>query len=207
MSDIDPGTDDRPSREPDGDRTCQPRREIPPKPPLRRQSSLVMVNTGHGKGKSTAAFGVVMRSVARGWQVSVIQFMKSGRWQVGEEAVARQLGVDWAATGDGFSWLSDDLERSRALADAAWRLAAETIAAGKHHLVVLDEITYPMNWGWIPSDEVAAAIRDRPEHVNLIATGRDAPEPLLAVADTVTEMRKIRHAFDTGVRAKRGIDF
>ena len=181
--------------------SAEPRRRKP------RDKPLLIVVTGEGKGKSTAAFGVVIRSVARGWQVSVIQFMKSGRWQVGEEAVARQLGVDWAATGDGFSWLSDDLERSRALAGAAWRLAAETIAAGEHHLVVLDEITYPMNWGWISSDEVTAAIRDRPEHVNLIATGRDAPESLVAVADTVTEMRKIRHAYDTGVRAKRGIDF
>lgn len=168
---------------------------------------MVLVNTGDGKGKSTAAFGVVLRSVARGWQVSVIQFMKSGRWKVGEEAVGRQLGVDWAATGDGFSWLSDDLERSRALADAAWQRAAQTIAAGEHHLVVLDEITYPMNWGWISTDDVAAAIRDRPEHVNVVATGRDAPEPLLAVADTVTEMRKVRHVFDTGVHATRGIDF
>jgi len=150
---------------------------------------------------------VLMRSVARDWQVSVIQFMKSGKWRVGEEAVARKLGVDWAATGDGFSWLSDDLERSHALAEAAWLLAAETITAGEHQLVVLDEITYPMSWGWIPSDDVAAAIRDRPEHVNVIATCRDAPDALLAVADTVTEMRKVKHAFDTGVRAKRGIDF
>jgi len=207
MNAIHDNDDHRPNQEMAEDPKAQPRRETPPKPPLRRQASLVMVNTGHGKGKSTAAFGVLMRSVARDWQVSVIQFMKSGKWRVGEEAVARKLGVDWAATGDGFSWLSDDLERSRALAEAAWLLAAETITAGEHQLVVLDEITYPMSWGWIPSDDVAAAIRDRPEHVNVIATGRDAPDALLAVADTVTEMRKVKHAFDTGVRAKRGIDF
>lgn len=205
-------SDDHPDRQDrqapaEGHDHARPRRQAPPKPPPRRQASLVLVNTGHGKGKSTAAFGVVMRAVARDWRVSVVQFMKSGRWKVGEEAVGRRLGVDWAATGDGFSWLSDDLERSRALAGAAWAHAAETIAAGEHQLVVLDEITYPMNWGWISSDDVAAAIRDRPEHVNVIATGRNAPEPLLDVADTVTEMRKVRHAFDTGVRAKRGIDF
>jgi cob(I)alamin adenosyltransferase len=185
----------------------RPPRQRPRTPPARRQASLVLVNTGHGKGKSTAAFGVMLRAVARGWQVSMIQFMKSGRWRTGEEEVGRRLGVDWAATGDGFSWLSDDLERSRALAAAAWQRAAGTIAAGEHQLVVLDEITYPMNWGWIPSDEVTAAIRDRPLHVNIVATGRDAPEPLLGVADTVTEMRKIRHAYDTGARARRGIDF
>ena len=159
------------------------------------------------KGKSTAAFGTMLRAVARGWEVSVIQFMKSGRWRVGEETVARQLGIDWAATGDGFSWLSDDLERSQALAGAAWELARDVIAAGRHHLVVLDEITYPMNWGWIPSAEVAKTIRDRPAHVNVIATGRDAPDELLEVADTITEMTKVRHVYDTGVRARRGLDY
>jgi cob(I)alamin adenosyltransferase len=167
----------------------------------------VIVNTGDGKGKSTAAFGVVMRGVARGWRVSVIQFIKSGRWKVGEEQVARRLGVDWAKTGDGFTWLTDDLQRSRALAAAAWELAYATIAAGDHQLVVLDELTYPINWGWIDGAEVAAALRDRPEHVNVIATGRDASPELLAIADTVTEMRKLRHAYDSGVRAKRGLDF
>lgn len=194
--------------------SCRPKRdprraptERPDTPPLRRQRSLVIVNTGDGKGKSTAAFGVVMRGVARGWRVSVIQFVKSGRWKVGEEQIARRLGVEWAKTGDGFTWLTDDLQRSRALAGAAWELAHATIAAGEHQLVVLDELTYPINWAWIDGAEVAAALRDRPEHVNVIATGRDAPAELLAVADTVTEMRKLRHAYDTGVRAKRGLDF
>lgn len=179
----------------------------PVKPPLKRQRSVVLVNTGDGKGKSTAAFGVVLRGVARGWRVSVIQFVKSNQWKVGEEEICRRLGVDWAKTGDGFSWLSDDLERSRALAAAAWEQARDTIMAGEHRLVVLDEITYPINWGWIPGDEVARVLAERPEHVNVIATGRDAPAELVAVADTVTEMRKVRHAYDQGVRAKRGIDF
>ena len=186
---------------------AEPPTEPPPRPARRDQPSIVIVNTGDGKGKSTAAFGTMLRAVARGWQVSVIQFMKSGRWRVGEETVARRLGVDWAATGDGFSWLSDDLERSRALAGAAWELARDVIGAGRHHLVVLDEITYPMNWGWIPADEVAKTIRVRPAHVNVIATGRDAPDELLQVADTVTEMTKVRHVYDTGVHARRGLDY
>lgn len=173
----------------------------------RRAQPLLIVHTGDGKGKSTAAFGVVMRGVARGWKVSVIQFIKSGKWKVGEEKVAVALGVDWAKTGDGFTWLSDDLERSRARAVAAWELAAETLATGKHQLVVLDEITYPINWEWISAEEVADAINQRPEHVNVIATGRDAPPKLIEVADTVTEMVKVRHAYDRGVRAKRGLDF
>jgi cob(I)alamin adenosyltransferase len=185
----------------------EPRREVPEKPPLRRQRSVVLVNTGDGKGKSTAAFGVVLRGVARGWRVAVLQFVKSDKWKVGEEEVCRRLGVEWARTGDGFSWLSDDLERSRALAAAAWEQAAATIAAGEHKLVVLDEVTYPINWGWISSEEVARVLRDRPEQVNVIATGRDAPPELIEVADTVTEMTKVRHAYDNGVRAKRGIDF
>jgi cob(I)alamin adenosyltransferase len=185
----------------------EPPTEPPSQPPRRDQPSIVIVNTGDGKGKSTAAFGTMLRAVARGWEVSVVQFMKSGRWRVGEETVARQLGIDWAATGDGFSWLSDDLERSKALAGAAWELAHDVIAAGRHHLVVLDEITYPMNWGWIPSAEVAKTIRDRPAHVNVIATGRDAPDELLEVADTITEMTKVRHVYDTGVRARRGLDY
>jgi cob(I)alamin adenosyltransferase len=185
----------------------EPEREVPEKPALRRQRSVVLVNTGDGKGKSTAAFGVVLRGIARGWRVSVIQFVKSDKWKVGEEEVCRGLGVEWARTGDGFSWLSDDLERSAALAGAAWELARTTIAAGEHRLVVLDEITYPINWGWIDVDEVARVLRERPQQVNVIATGREAPTQLLAVADTVTEMRKVRHAYDAGVRAKRGIDF
>jgi cob(I)alamin adenosyltransferase len=186
---------------------AEPEREPPEKPPLTRQRSVVIVNTGDGKGKSTAAFGTVLRGVARGWRVSVIQFVKSDKWKVGEERICSELGVEWARTGDGFTWLSDDLERSEALAGAAWELARKTIAAGEHQLVVLDEITYPINWGWVSGEDVAATLRGRPEQVNVIATGRDAPKELLDVADTVTEMRKVRHAYDRGVRAKRGLDF
>lgn len=187
--------------------SSRPPRERPPAPPPRRAPSLVIVNTGDGKGKSTAAFGVTMRAVALGWPVAVIQFLKSDKWEVGEEAVARRLGVEWARTGDGFSWLSDDLERSQALAAAAWDLAKDRLAAGRHRLIVLDEITYPMSWGWIPTAEVVAAIRERPERTNVIATGRHAPAPLIEVADSVTEMVKVKHAYDSGVPAMRGIDF
>lgn len=179
----------------------------PPPRATERASSLVLVNTGDGKGKSTAAFGTVMRAIARGWKVAVVQFLKSGEWSVGEEKVARELGVDWWALGDGFTWDSENMDESRAIAAEAWRRAREVIESGEYQLVVLDEVTYPINWGWIPLDEVVAVIGGRPEKVTLILTGRDAPEAIVAIADTVTEMRKVKHAFDAGIGAKRGIDY
>jgi len=179
----------------------------PPAPPNVRPRSLVLVNTGEGKGKSTAAFGVVMRALARDWRVCVIQFIKSDKWKVGEEKIGRQLGVEWLKGGDGFTWESPDLDQSEGRAAAAWQLAAAAIAGGDYQLVVLDEITYPMNWGWIDSQVVIDAIRTRPAQVNIVATGRDAPKALIEVADTVTEMVKVRHAYDRGIKARRGIDF
>ena len=177
-------------------------------PELRRVESVVVVNTGDGKGKSTAAFGIVVRGVARGWRVGVVQFLKSGKWQVGEEQVCRdRLGVDWFAIGEGFTWDSPDLTQDEAVAQAAWAHARALIEAGEHRLVVLDEITYPMQWGWISTDEVVAAIAGRPAAVNVVCTGRGAPPALLDVADTATEMVKIKHVYDTGVRAKKGIDY
>jgi cob(I)alamin adenosyltransferase len=174
---------------------------------LRRAPSLVLVNTGKGKGKTTAAMGVVVRSVARGWPVAVVQFLKSGTWNTGEEKVCRQLGVDWWAIGEGFTWESDDLSEDEAVARQAWAQARSLIAAGEHRLVVLDEVTYPINWGWIDGDEVVAAITGRPEKVNVVCTGRNAPEALMAIADTVTEMQVVKHAYQQRIRAMKGIDY
>jgi cob(I)alamin adenosyltransferase len=186
-----------------------PPREPPAKPPraAERKRSLVLVNTGDGKGKSTAAFGVVMRAVAREWRVCVIQFIKSDRWKVGEEKVARGLGVDWLKGGDGFTWESKDIATSQSLAADAWQQAKTAISNGAYQLIVLDEVTYPINYGWIDGDDVIETICNRPSHVNVVATGRDAPPALIEIADTVTEMRKIRHAYDAGIKARRGIDF
>jgi cob(I)alamin adenosyltransferase len=180
--------------------------EAPPRA-TRRAPSVVIVNTGDGKGKSTAAFGTVLRAVARGWKVCVVQFVKSDRWKVGERDIAIRLGVDWWTLGDGFTWDSRNMERTEAVAREAWRVAAEKLHGGDYQLVVLDEVTYPINWGWIPVAEVVGAIASRPRPVNVIVTGRDAPPQLVDVADTVTEMRNRKHAFDSGVRAIRGIDF
>jgi cob(I)alamin adenosyltransferase len=185
-------------------------KEVPVKGPAlatTKATSIVMVNTGDGKGKSTAAFGTAMRGAARGWKVSVIQFVKSGKWKVGEEKAATSLGIEWLTIGDGFTWDSKNMDRTEAIARHAWAVAKEKIQSGDYGLVVLDEITYPMNWGWIPTSEVVEVIRKRPPSVNIIATGRDAPAELVEVADTVTEMRKVKHAFDRGIRAIRGLDF
>ena len=179
--------------------------ELPPE--LRRAESLLLVNTGDGKGKSTAAFGTMLRAVARGWPVAVVQFLKSGNWQVGEEKMARQLGVDWFAVGEGFTWDSDDLTQDEAVAREGWRQAADLLGSATHRLVILDEVTYPMNWGWIDTGEVVAAIRDRSPKVNVVCTGRDAPEALVDLADTVTEMRERKHAYRAGIRAMKGIDY
>ncbi|MDN5569759.1 MAG: cob(I)yrinic acid a,c-diamide adenosyltransferase [Propionibacteriaceae bacterium] len=178
-----------------------------PVPKRRHVDSLVFVNTGDGKGKSTAAFGMLMRSVARGWPACVVQFMKSGRWRVGEADVARRLGVDWFTHGDGFTWESDDLDRSAGIAREAWRIAAEALASDRYRLVVLDEVTYPLTYGWLDADVVLAGIRDRAPRTNVICTGRNAHPALVELADTVTEMRNVKHAHATGVRARRGIDY
>ena len=174
---------------------------------LRRAPSLLLVHTGDGKGKSTAAFGTALRAIARGWRVAVVQSFKSGAWNVGEEKVGRGLGVDWYAAGDGFTWDSEDLDETRAQAVAAWDVARSLIEAGQHQLVVLDEATYAMTWGWIDTAGVVEALRARPEHVSVIVTGRDAPPELIDAADTVTEMRKVKHAYDAGIAARKGIDF
>lgn len=174
---------------------------------LRRADSLVVVNTGDGKGKSTAAFGMMIRSVARDWPTAVIQFIKSGTWQVGEEKIGRQLGVAWWAVGEGFSWDSDDLSEDQALALEGWRHAAQLLADGTYRTIILDEITYPMNWGWISTDDVVEAIKNRSPKVNVVITGRDAPEAILEIADTATEMRQIKHAYEQGIGALKGIDY
>lgn len=174
---------------------------------LRSAPSLVLVNTGNGKGKSSAAFGVMLRSLAIGWPVAVVQFVKSGDWKVGEESIGRRLGVDWYAFGDGFTWDSADLAQDKAHAAEGWSRASDLINAGEHRLVVLDELTYLCTWGWIPTVDVVTTIRDRPSNVNVVITGRDAPTELVEIADTVTEMRAVKHAYDRGIRAKRGIDY
>jgi len=169
--------------------------------------SIVLVNTGHGKGKTSAAMGVMSRAWARGWTVAVVQFIKGGDWKVGEKKLADHLGIEWHELGDGFTWESTDLDESAAKARHAWQVAEEKLASGHYDLLILDEFTYAMTFGWVDTAEAVAAIADRAPRTNVVVTGRDAPDELIAIADTVTEMRLVKHAYDKGITAMRGIEY
>lgn len=169
--------------------------------------SIVLINTGHGKGKSSAAMGVMVRGWARGWRICVIQFVKSGKWKVGERKLADELGIEWYTLGDGFTWESTDPAETAALGRHAWELAAEKLASGDYDLLILDELTYVMKYGWVEVERVVEAVKNRAPGTNVVITGRDAAPELIEIADTVTEMRKIKHAYDTGIKAMKGIEF
>lgn len=174
---------------------------------LRTPKSLLLVHTGHGKGKSSSAFGVMIRGVARDWKVGVVQFVKSGNWNVGEEKIGRQLGVDWFALGEGFTWDSQNLDQDKQLGAQAWSKAQELLGSGIYDLLIFDELTYLLNWNWTETQPVIDALLKRPEHTSVVVTGRDAPQSLIDIADTVTEMRNIKHAYESGFKAKSGIDY
>ncbi len=175
--------------------------------PVKKRKPLVIVYTGHGKGKTTAALGVILRAWGRGMAVIMLSFIKAETANFGEERAARKLGIELIPLGAGFTWLSDDLEKDKALARRCWELCKEKIASGRYDIVVLDEITYPLNYGWLDLDEVLATLRDRPADLHVILTGRDAPPGLIEYADLVTEMREVKHPFQSGIKALPGIDF
>jgi cob(I)alamin adenosyltransferase len=172
-----------------------------------RAESIVLVNTGYGKGKSSAAFGVMGRGWARGWRVGVVQFIKSGKWKTGERKLADHLGVEWHTLGDGFTWESTDLDETAAKGRHAWDVASAKLASGDFDLLILDELTYAVKYGWVDVADVVDGVRARASHTNVVITGRDAPEELVELADTVTEMRKVKHAYDQGIKAKKGIEY
>ena len=176
-----------------------------PKPQGERRG-LVLVHTGEGKGKSTAAFGLALRAIGRGKTVKIYQFMKVPSARFGEHRLFERLGAPIEGLGDGFSWKSRDLEHSAELARAGWMRAEATVRAGEHFLVVLDEIMYPLRYGWVPLTQVLACLRERPPHVHVVLTGRNAPDELVELADTVTEMSLVKHHFQAGVPAQRGIE-
>ncbi len=174
---------------------------------MARAQSVVLVNTGHGKGKSSSAFGVMARGWARGWKVAVVQFVKGGKWKTGERKLADHLDIEWHTLGDGFTWESSDLDQTAAKGRHAWEVAAAKLASGDYQLVILDELTYAVNYGWVTTADVVTALSARAPRTSVVVTGRDAPPEIVEIADTVTEMRKVKHAYDRGVSAIKGIEY
>jgi cob(I)alamin adenosyltransferase len=172
-----------------------------------RSESIVLLNTGDGKGKSSAAFGVMGRGWARGWRVGVVQFVKGGKWKVGERKLADHLGIEWHTLGDGFTWESTDMDETVAKGRHAWQVAKEKLASGEYDLLILDELTYAISYGWVPVADVVSGIKGRHPSTNVVVTGRNAAPELVELADTATEMRKIKHIYDRGVKAKKGIEY
>jgi cob(I)alamin adenosyltransferase len=174
--------------------------------PTGERRGLIIINTGDGKGKTTAALGLAARAHGRGKSVRFFQFMKVGVARFGEHRAFDQLGIKLEGLGDGFSWKSKDLERSAELARSGWARAAEAIESGAHFLVVLDELTYPIIYGWLPVGDVIRTLVSRPRQVHVVITGRRCPVELIEIADTVTEMQAVKHAFKAGIPAQRGIE-
>ncbi len=173
------------------------------------KKGLVIVNTGNGKGKTTAALGLIFRAWGRGMRVGIIQFIKNEGAKFGEHKAAKKLGVEIISCGDGFTWLSKDLDESASLARHGWEVAQEKIASGNYDLIVLDEITYCFKFGWLNFAEVRQWLEaHKPPMLHLVMTGRGASDELIAYADLVTEMQLIKHPFnDQGIRAQAGIEF
>jgi cob(I)alamin adenosyltransferase len=188
----------------------------------RRTLPLTIVHTGHGKGKTTAAFGLALRAWNAGWPIGVFQFVKSAKWKIGEEPVFKTLGalheqtgqgapVAWHKMGEGWSWIQRDLHSDPEMqadnARAGWEQIKRDLAAETYKLYLLDEFTYPMKWGWVDVDEVVSVLRERPGTQHVVITGRDAAPALVEYADLVTEMTKIKHPMDAGRKGQRGIEW
>ncbi len=187
----------------------------PPTTAELRRRPVVLVHTGDGKGKTTAAMGLALRTWALGESVGVFQFVKSGRWRTGERLAFEALDtagpgrIQWEVLGQGWSWIRSpfDEERKAEAALEGWRHVAAGLEAERHRLWVLDEFTYPMIWGWVDPAEVAQALRRRPGRQHVVITGRNCPQEIVEVADLVTHMNKVKHPFDTGQRGQAGIEW
>ncbi len=173
-----------------------------------RRRGITLVNTGDGKGKSSAAFGVAFRAAGWGMKVCVIQFIK-GKWKTGEQRAAERFdNIEWHVLGDGFTWDTRNPEQDIATSREIWEFAKERIRSRAFDLVVLDEINYCASYGWIGGAEIADFIREhKPRWMHLILTGRGAPREVVEIADTLTEMRALEHAFDAGISAEQGMEF
>jgi cob(I)alamin adenosyltransferase len=173
-----------------------------------KRQGLILVHTGDGKGKSSSAFGMVFRAAAWGMRVCVIQFIK-GQWKTGEQKAAERFDtIEWHALGDGFTWDTENPEQDRQTTREIWALCKAKVRSKDYDLVVFDEINYCSSYGWLSGQEIATFLsEERPPWMHVVLTGRDAAPEVVAVAHTVTEMRKIKHAFDQGIPAAQGIEF
>ena len=168
---------------------------------------VVVVHTGNGKGKSTAGFGVVMRAAGHGQRVAILQFIK-GTWKTGEGKLLKTLpGVTHKVSGDGFTWNTQDKEQDIAAARQGWAWARSAIESGEYDVIVLDELNLTLSYGYLDIEEVAGVLRDKPDHVSIVLTGRRAPPEIIEVADTVTEHTVVKHAYKSGIRARKGVEF
>jgi len=174
-----------------------------------RKQGLVIVNTGNGKGKTTAALGVLLRAWGRDMRVGGVQFFKHENANYGELRALTRMGVALTPMGDGFTWTSRDMDETQAKALNGWEVAKGLISSGAYDVFLLDEFTYVLSFGWLDLEDVLAWLRaNKPPMLHLIITGRDAPQALIDYADLVTEMREIKHPFrDRGLKAQQGIEF
>lgn len=168
---------------------------------------LVLVHTGKGKGKSSSAFGVVVRALGWGQKVGVVQFIK-GKWKTGERIFFKKLGeVDWHTMGDGFTWDTQDKARDIEAAQAAFAKGCEMMASGEYDLIVMDEICIAMRYDYLSVEQVLEGLEARSEKTSVVLTGRDAKPELCDYADLVTEMTEVKHPFQAGIKAQRGVDY
>lgn len=177
-------------------------REIKPGP----RKGLVIVNTGNGKGKTTAAIGLMFRALGRDFKTIMLQFIKSKKHIYGEHILAEKLGIEILPLGDGFSWESKDIEQDKNLAKVCWQQCKEAIESKKYDMIILDEFTYPLKYGWLDIKEVIPVIKNRDPNLHLVITGRNAPLEIIELADLVSEFQAIKHPFKNGVKAQLGIE-
>jgi len=173
----------------------------------KQYKGLIIVNTGNGKGKTTAALGVALRACGYGMNVCMLQFLK-GKWKYGELRSAPKLGTfEIRPMGQGFTWDSTDIEIDKSKVREAWKAATAEIQSGKYDVVILDEINYALSYGFLPVEDVVNFLQKKPAMLHVILTGRDARPEVIEIADMVTEMREIKHPFAEGIAGQKGIEF
>ena len=174
----------------------------------RIKKGLVVINNGNGKGKTTAALGVLFRAWGREMRIEMFQFLKHTGARFGEKRAADKLGIPIKAMGDGFTWRSKDMDRTQELARQQWENCKQAILSDQHDVLILDEFTYPLHYGWVPVEDVIETLKRKPHMMHVIITGRYAPDELIEFADLVTEMREIKHPYrEQGIKAQPGLEF